>query len=181
MARVIRASFPSRCPMSGDRILPGDRICRYTSELHTRCINLLVESTSLPYDVCEVIMDKHRKALIGRWCKEDSINVMNAKTTSGRTIKQVVDETKRTFVKGSGFVGCDTYDRHFDAESYNEERDAAYEARVEASETADDTAFINDDEEDCGEFTDSEEEWDKDDEDEEDDEDEWQPSDDDEE
>ena len=106
---------------------------------------------------------------------------MNAKTTCGRTIKQVVDETKRTFVKGSGFVGCDTYDRHFDAESYNEERDAAYEARVEASETADDTAFINDDEEDCGEFTDSEEEWDKDDEDEEDDEDEWQPSDDDEE
>jgi hypothetical protein len=163
--------------MSGDRILPGDRICRYTPEQHSGSINILADTSSLPYDVCELIMDKYRKPFIGRWCKEDSINVMNAKTTSGRTIKQVVDETKRTFVKGSGFVGCDTYDRHFDAESYNEESDAAYEARVEAPETAEDAAFINDDEEECGEFTeDEEEDWDEDDEDDQDDE--WVPSDD---
>jgi hypothetical protein len=180
MARIIRASFPSKCPMSGERIAPGDRICRYTPEQHIACINILVDTTPLPFDVCEVILDRDRKHHIGKWCKADTINCFTQTTKTGRVVKHYIDLLERKFVKGSGFVGCDTYDRKFNGDYYKEQEDVAKEIEEEEPATAEDDAFINDDEEEVVDTSDDEseeeEEWGGSDE--EDDDEDWEESDD---
>lgn len=142
MAKTIKASFGSKCPISMQTIYPGERICRYTQSLHKACIAKTATVTSKPYDVCEKIVNEARGKLIGRWCKESAVNSVVLTTRSGRIIRKPTDELKRTFVKGSRFVGCDTYDRAFNGHFIDSDHGDTDDEDEEP--TAEDQAFIND-------------------------------------
>jgi hypothetical protein len=169
MAKIIKASFSSKCPITGQPIYPGDRICLYTQAQHDACIAKATEDSVMPYDICEKILNEARGKHIGRWCKEDAVNAFVHATRSSRVVRKPTDQLQRTFVKGSGFVGCDTYDRQFDGD-YQES-----EHVEEDEETTDDEAFINDAPEvPAPTADDEEEEWDSEDEEEDDDDEEWE-------
>lgn len=174
MAKIIKASFSSKCPITGQSIYPGDRICLYTQAQHDACIAKAAEDSVMPYDICEKIVNEARGKHIGRWCKEEAVNAFVHTTRSGRVVRKPTDQLQRTFVKGSGFVGCDTYDWQFNGHYQESEHGDTDE---EDEETTDDEAFINDAPEVPAATADddeSEEEWDSEDDDEDDDDEEWE-------
>lgn len=161
MAKIIRASFGSKCPITGQAIHPGDRICLYTQAQHDACIEKSAADSPLPYEICEKIMDEARKQFIGRWCKEAAIDVFVLTTRSGRASRKPTDQLDRTFVKGSGFTGCDTYDRNYFGQDQ-------IESDTQDKATEEDDAFIDDTYEEAAiSDSDEEEEEDEDEEDEE--------------
>ena len=101
------AGKKSICPFSGEVIMPGDRITKYSFHQHNAFIN---EINMIPYDVADYIMRMSGEMMVGHWGLDKHTNWLSRKTSSGRVVKKVLRQENRDFVAGSGFVGCDHYD-----------------------------------------------------------------------
>ena len=105
------ASKKSICPFSGEVIMPGDRITKYSKQQHEAFMN---EINMIPHEVADYIMFISGEMMVGRWGLDKHTNWLAQKTSSGRTIKNVLRQENRDFVSGSGFEGCDHYDHAYD-------------------------------------------------------------------
>ena len=136
---IINATYPGYCPFSDKKIRPGDKICKYTQEQYEAYLEVL--SKQLYRDMAVIIAEqsKFAKRMMGKWGHEQEVNFLFKLTKSGRKTQPKVD--KRSYVPGSGFTGCDTYDRGYNRGDFND-----YE--YVPPETAEDRAFIADEDED---------------------------------
>ena len=108
------------CPFSNEQILPGARITQYTMEQHTAYVQSI--QSRLPDHLINHILTTGTGVSnkIGMWGLDKHTNWLAKKSGSGRTIKPVLTQAERSFRKGSGFVGCDTYDRGYDRGEFKE-------------------------------------------------------------
>uniref|UniRef100_A0A6C0CQR1 Uncharacterized protein n=1 Tax=viral metagenome TaxID=1070528 RepID=A0A6C0CQR1_9ZZZZ len=107
------ATMRSVCPFSSQVIYPGDRITKYTQQQHDAFIASI--KTRLPDHLINAIIYSSNgvNTKIGRWGLDAHTNWLAKKSSSGRTIKPVLKQEHRSFVAGSGFSGCDQYDRGY--------------------------------------------------------------------
>ena len=99
------------CAITGIMFEAGDRITKYDMEEYTA----ILDSTGLPHDVARKAVNQtnFHPENIGKWILADYI-ITQKRTRSGRAVKPVIRQAVLKHVKGSGIVGCDTYDRAFD-------------------------------------------------------------------
>ena len=108
------ATHRSICPFSREVIYPGDRITCYTKEQHDAFVASI--NTRIPCALINAILSSGEGVpeKIGLWGHDAHTNWLAKKSSSGRTIKPVLKQENRSFVAGSGFSGCDQYDRGYD-------------------------------------------------------------------
>jgi len=113
MAITREAAYRTLCPFSQKIIYPGNRITKYTTQQHQAFVASC--NKNCPDAVVNYILfisGQHEK--IGMWGLDVHTNWLTKKSSSGRTIKPVLKQEHRSFVAGSGFSGCDQYDRGYD-------------------------------------------------------------------
>ena len=113
MAITREAAYRTLCPFSQKIIYPGNRITKYTTQQHQAFVASC--NKNCPDAVVNYILfisGQHEK--IGMWGLDVHTNWLKKKSSSGRTIKPVLKQEDRSFVAGSGFSGCDQYDRGYD-------------------------------------------------------------------
>ena len=108
------ASVRSICPFSRQTIYPGDRITCYTQEQHNAYVASI--RSKLPCCLINAILSLGEGVpeKIGLWGLDAHTNWLAKKSLRGRPIKSVLKQQDRNFVAGSGFSGCDQYDRGYD-------------------------------------------------------------------
>ena len=99
------------CAITGIPFEAGDRIVKYDLKEYTA----VLDTTGLPHDVAKLSVEQtdYSSSNIGKWILADYI-ITKKRTRSGRAVKPVMRQDLLDHVKGSGIVGCDTYDRSFD-------------------------------------------------------------------
>jgi hypothetical protein len=108
---TITASYKGFCPFSETVIRPGDKIAKYTQEQHAALVKTISGVTIT--DLAEIICRAAHGDLIGKWGHEAVVNHLAEFSSTGRRISRPTTH-ERKFVPGSGFEGCDTYDRAYD-------------------------------------------------------------------
>ena len=162
MTSIIReARFPGTCPITGEKIYPGDSICLYNKAQHDAYVsfvslvsNTLQVSDEVGKKTAERIRGKH----IGKWGLTRAVDLLQKKSSYGRVLKPQMSFHNRKFVAGSGIRNCDAYDK-----SYNNGVDYSSE-ETESLPDEDDLDFIVSDDEPIHNYEnvdddDSEEDW----------------------
>ena len=152
------------CKTCGGSIAVGDRINNFDSKGAAR---LICDSMNIPKEVAEVISALTEK--VHTTCHADCAGINKTITSSGRVSRPPVRLSDEKFISGSGFVGCDTYDRNF---NYSDLSAQAYHV-VDKSGPNLASFVVDDNDEDLGQDSDISEdegEWNFDDEEDEEDE-----------
>ena len=98
-------------PLLQDSHPTGDKIAKYTQEQHAALVKTISGVTIS--DLAEIICRAAHGDLIGKWGHESAVNHLAEFSSKGRRISRPTTH-ERKFVPGSGFEGCDTYDRAYD-------------------------------------------------------------------
>jgi len=117
MVVIREATYITRCAFSQELIKPHNRICLFNTQQYDAFEKKIYEvlDTRLPTELIELIIEStNYKNLIGRFGHEKMTHWTPQTTSSGRNIRQPLRYgSSRKWVKGSGFKGCDQYDRDY--------------------------------------------------------------------
>ena len=117
MVVIREATYITRCAFSQKLIKPHNRICLFNAQQYEAFEKILFEvlNSRLPSELIELIIElTNYKNLIGRFGHEKITHWTPQTTNSGRNIRQPLRyASSRKWVKGSGFKGCDQYDRGY--------------------------------------------------------------------
>lgn len=103
------ARIPCACHECKERIDVGERITKIApSDIARIAVN-----GNLPDEIEHLIIHIHGNKT-SKTYHADCAAVNESKTRSGRVVRAPVRLGNEKFIGGSGFVGCDTYDRGYD-------------------------------------------------------------------
>ena len=150
----------------------GHLWCKYTPQQFWRIVLHLKHALEeLPLDL-QLLIWKHLDIFhwtnLGQWRDEKMMNFLTISTQSGRVSRPVVSLTHTVSLKGSGFSGCDTYDRGFDGYSESGAEPAVWATKEDRRFIADDDEESSGSDSECEAWnstegeTDTEAEWDSD-------------------
>ena len=103
------ARRPCACHECKERIEVGDRITKITPSDTAR----IAVNGILPAEIEQLIAHIHGNNT-SKTYHADCAAVNESKTRRGRVVRAPVRLGNEKFIGGSGFVGCDTYDRGYD-------------------------------------------------------------------
>ena len=120
MVVIREATYTTRCVFSQKLIKPNNRICLFNNQQYEAFEKIIREvlDVRLPPDLIDLVIQlTNYKNHIGRFGHEKMTH-WTAPTTSGRKPKPALRYgSSRKWVKGSGFKGCDQYDRGYNGEA----------------------------------------------------------------
>ena len=103
------ARIPCACHECKERIDVGERITKIAPSDKAR----IAVNGNLPDEIEHLIIHIHGNKT-SKTYHADCAAVNESKTRSGRVVRAPVRLGNEKFIGGSGFVGCDTYDRGYD-------------------------------------------------------------------
>ena len=111
------ATYTTRCPFSTTLIHPRNKICLFNKEQFDAFKRIVNEELYkfFPQDLITLIIQKTRyETFLGRFGHANVSHWTVKYTTSGRKTQPPLRfGNDRLYVKGSGFKGCDQYDRGY--------------------------------------------------------------------
>ena len=117
MVVLKHATYTTRCPFSKTLIKPTNKICLFNEEQMNAFEKIVNEQfiNRLPKEIIKLIVEKTGyNKLIGQFGHAALTHWTIKYTKSGRkNVAPLRFGNDRTYVKGSGFKGCDQYDRGY--------------------------------------------------------------------
>lgn len=111
------ATYTTRCPFSTTLIHPRNKICLFNTEQFEAFKRIVNEELIkfLPFEIIDLIIEKTGyEKFLGRFGHASVSHWTVKYTTSGRKTQAPLRfGNDRLYVKGSGFKGCDQYDRGY--------------------------------------------------------------------
>jgi hypothetical protein len=142
MTSIIReARFPGMCPITGDKIYPGDSICLYNKVQHEAYASFVSNTLHVSVKVGKTTAERIRGKYVGKWGLTSAVDLLYKQSSYGRVLKPQMSFHNRKFVAGSGIKNCDAYDK-----SYNNGDDYSSE-ETDSLPDEDDLEFVVSDDE----------------------------------
>ena len=143
------ATYTTRCPFSKGLIQPRNKICLFNEEQFEAFKKIVNEELYkfLPQDLITLIIEiTGYEKLLGRFGHANVSHWTVKYTTSGRkTMAPLRFGNDRTYVKGSGFKGCDQYDRGYNG--WNASNSAEFDRILDLGKEKEMDGFIVNDKE----------------------------------